>query len=251
MITSFNPARATFLQLGLACVAALTLVVLPAQAATTGSGRAATESRAVSDFEAISLSGSIDLIVRQGSKESVEVSADDNLLPLLETVVETGSSGKTLMVRFKRGERVWTKAPVKVTVQVVRLVGLASAGSGNLVVEALKTPSLKLAISGASDARFSELSTDTLEVRVAGSGDVQANGQARQVKVSIAGSGDVKLASLAADDVTVSIAGSGDAAVLANKSLRVSIAGSGDVQYSGTATDVSSSVAGSGSVKKK
>jgi uncharacterized membrane protein len=61
----------------------------------------------------------------------------------------------------------------------------------------------------------------------------------------------VKLASLAANDVTVSIAGSGDATVQANKSLGVSIAGSGDVQYSGTATDVRSSVAGSGRVTKK
>ena len=51
--------------------------------------------------------------------------------------------------------------------------------------------------------------------------------------------------------MTVSIAGSGDAAVLANKSLRVSIAGSGDVQYSGTAAEVRSSVAGSGRVTRK
>ena len=251
MITPFSATRATFVQLGLACVAALTLIVSPAQAATTGSGRVASENRNLSDFEAISLSGSMDLIVRQGSKESVEVSADDNVLPLIETVVESGAAGKTLHVRFKRGERVWTKAPVKVTVQVVRLVGLASSGSGNLRVEGLKTPILKLAISGSSDARFSELDADAFEVRVAGSGDVQANGHARQVKVSIAGSGDVKLASLAANDVTVSIAGSGDATVQANKSLGVSIAGSGDVQYSGTATDVRSSVAGSGRVTKK
>ena len=243
--------RATFLQFGLACVAALTIVISPAQAATTGSGKPATETRNVSDFEAIALSGAMDLVVRQGSKEAVEVTADDNLLPLLETVVESGSNGRTLHVRFKRGERVNTKGPIKVNVNVVKLSGLSAAGSGDIRVEGLKTPLLKLSVSGSSDARLNELTTDALEVRIAGSGDVQANGAAKALKVSIAGSGDVQMSALAADDVTVSIAGSGDAVVQANKSLGVSIAGSGDVQYSGTATAVRSSVAGSGQVTKK
>lgn len=243
--------RATFLQFGLACVAALTIVVSPAQAATTGSGRPATETRNVSDFEAIALSGAMDLVVRQGTKETVEVTADDNLLPLLETVVEQGSNGRTLHVRFKRGERITTKGPIKVNVSVIKLSGLSAAGSGDIRVEALKTPQLKLSVSGSSDAKLNELSADALEVRIAGSGDVRANGSTKGLKVSIAGSGDVNLSALAADDVTVSIAGSGDAVVQANKSLGVSIAGSGDVQYSGTAAEVRSSVAGSGRVTRK
>ena len=37
----------------------------PASAATTGSGRMATEQRAVSGFEAVATSGSIDLVLRQ------------------------------------------------------------------------------------------------------------------------------------------------------------------------------------------
>jgi hypothetical protein len=57
-------------------------------AGTTGSGKAATETRALPEFQAIELSGSMDLKVRQGSPQSVQVQADDNLLPLLETVVE-------------------------------------------------------------------------------------------------------------------------------------------------------------------
>ena len=245
-------ARSALLAFVLACISTLVLVSQPVQAATTGSGRAASESRPVGEFDAIAVSGSMDLVVRQtGAKESVEVTADDNLLPLLETVVESGSSGRTLMIRFKRGENIRSKAPIKVSVNAVRLAALASSGSGHLLVEALKTPALKLSISGSSDARLNELQADALDVRIAGSGDVSATGNARQLKVSIAGSGDVNLNALAADDVTVSIAGSGDAVVQANKSLGVSIAGSGDVQYSGTATAVRSSVAGSGHVSKR
>lgn len=234
-----------------AALASLGLAVSPAQAATVGSGKVAQETRTVGTFQAIAMTGSIDVEVRQGDKEAVEVSADDNLLPLIETVVESGAAGPTLMVRFKRGENLRIKSPVKVRVQVVKLGALSSSGSGDVSVQALKTPALRLSISGASDARLSELATDSLEVRIAGAGDVQASGQARQLKVAIAGSGDVRLEQLQADDVNVSIAGSGDAKVRADKSLGVSIAGSGDVEYSGAVTAVRSSVAGSGRVIRR
>ena len=63
---------------------ALTLsavMAAPAAASTVGSGRSATETRAVEGFEAVSLEGSIDLEVRQAAQASVAVTADDNLLP--------------------------------------------------------------------------------------------------------------------------------------------------------------------------
>ena len=63
-----------------------------ASAATAGSGRAATEARAVAPFEAIAVQGDIELEVRQSDAASLAVTADDNLLPLLETVVEGGTA---------------------------------------------------------------------------------------------------------------------------------------------------------------
>ncbi|WP_425257394.1 head GIN domain-containing protein [Rubrivivax sp. RP6-9] len=223
----------------------------PASAATTGSGRMATEQRAVSGFEAVATTGSIDLVLRQTGKEAVEVQADDNLLPLIETVVERGSRGPTLQVRLKRGERVHNHGQIRVTVDVVQLKAVSTAGSGDIVVDGLKTPSFHLSIAGASDARLNGLATELLDLRISGSGDVQAAGTATSVKLSIAGSGDANLAALVADDVHVRIAGSGDASVTANKVLDVSVAGSGDVRYGGSATTVKSSTAGSGTVSRR
>lgn len=236
----------------LALGAALALAALPqaAQARTVGSGTVATEARSVGEFQAVAQQGSIDLTVRQGAAASVQVSADDNLLPLVETVVEEGRSGPTLVVRFKRGERITTRNPVRVEIVMPKLVSLASAGSGDVIVEAFSTPSLRLAISGSSDAKLNSLTTDELAISISGSGDVAGSGQAGKLTVSIAGSGDVRLGELRADDVKVTIAGSGDATVHAEKALKVSIAGSGDVVYSGNAT-ADTKVAGSGSVRKR
>lgn len=216
-----------------------------------GSGKSATESRQVSDFEAISINGSFRLEVRQGTKEAVTVTGDDNLLPLIETLVEQGSNGRTLIIRSKRGESYRTRTEMKITVDVVKLVAIGSSGSGDVLVEALKTPSFKLSISGSGDATMRSLETDSMQLTIAGSGDVRAAGNAKKLRISIAGSGDAAMADLVADDVSISIAGSGDASVTANKSLTASVAGSGDVRYRGAPTELKTSVAGSGTVRKQ
>lgn len=258
---TFHLARHRLMVSVLLCALAAAPAMWPvaSHAATTqGSGTAATDTRTVPEFQAIGLSGGMDLVVRQGPTQSVQVQADDNLLPLLETVVESGSKGATLLVRWKRESGGWfgngsgvnPRTKVLVTVVVPRLTALSTAGAGDIRLETFSTPVLQVAISGSGDTRLEGLSTDELGVRIAGSGNVSGKGTAAKTSVSISGSGEVKLTEMRSDEVKVSIAGSGDAAVNAQKTLSVSIAGSGDVVYVGNA-EVKSSVAGSGSVKKK
>ncbi|WP_280154047.1 head GIN domain-containing protein [Piscinibacter sp. XHJ-5] len=217
-----------------------------AAAGVTGSGKAASEARPVSAFDTIVLKGAMHLVLRQGSKEAVEVRGDDNLLPLVETTVR----GNTLEIATRRGASYSTRNELVVTVEVVRLKELALAGAGDAVGDRLKTGPLKLRIEGSGDLRLTELSADTLVIDVAGSGDVTVGGRAGKLDVSIAGSGDVTTRELQADDVNISIAGSGGARVNARKTLAVSIAGSGDVDYTGEAA-VRTAIAGSGSVRKR
>ncbi|MEP7280576.1 MAG: head GIN domain-containing protein [Rubrivivax sp.] len=221
----------------------------PVQAAgsVVGSGTVATDTRRPGEFDAIAVGGGIDLTVRQAATAQLTLSADDNLLPLIETVVEGG----TLKIRFARGQSIRTRAPVKVAVDAVRLRAIASSGSGDVKVERFETPALALSLSGSSDAVLDALRTDSLAVDIAGSGDLRAQGSATRLKLSIAGSGEARLAALECDDVEVSIAGSGDVNVFARRSLKVDIAGSGDVSYRGGASQVTSSIAGSGSVSAR
>jgi hypothetical protein len=235
----------------LACLAfAQLLLPTSAEAATVhGSGTRASESRSVGEFQAVTLSGSMDLVVRQGA-QSVQVQADDNLLPLLETLVEPGGNGLTLVIRWKKGHSVHTRSKVLVTVSSPKLNALAGSGSGDIRLEAFNTPALKFAMSGSGDVHIDKLSTEDLDIGIAGSSDVVGSGRATRLKVSIAGSGDVRLGDLQADEVNIRIAGSGDAAVHAQKALAVSIMGSGDVRYSGNPS-LKTSVAGSGSIHKR
>ena len=219
-------------------------------AGPTGSGKTATETRALPEFQAIQIDGAMDLQIRQGAQQVVEVQADDNLLPLLETVVEGNDPAATLHVRWKKSTYVSSRSKLLVRVMLPKLSAIGMSGSGDVQLEAFNTPALKLALSGSGNARLKELNTEDLVLSLSGSSDVVGTGKASRLKVSIAGSGNVQLADLQADEVRVSIAGSGDASVNAQKTLDVSVAGSGDVVYTGNAT-VKSRVAGSGSIRRR
>jgi hypothetical protein len=206
----------------------------------------------VSGFDAVRSEGSINVVVRQGAKEGVTVTADDNLLPLIETrVVAEGHGGHALVIDTRRGTSFSTHNNVTVTVDAVQLHAVSLSGSGDLRIESFKTPALAVDMSGSGDAHLGQIDTQDLAVSVSGSGDVDGAGHAARLKIDIAGSGDVKLPLLQADDVKVGIAGSGDADVVANHEIDISIAGSGDVVYHGSGTLVSSSVVGSGDVRHR
>lgn len=243
--------RSTFVTPAVLLVALLSALLLTfapsAQAATTGSGRVVTESRAVAGYDAIAVAGSLDVVVRQGGREAVEVSADDNVLPLVETVVEA----RRLVVRMRPGTSLRSHSPIRVAVDVLQLSALSLSGSGDAIVGPLKAATFELAISGSGDARIERIEADSLGVAVSGSGDVRAAGRAGALRVRIAGSGDVDLREVVAAEASVSIAGSGDAAIHATRSAEVRIAGSGDVTVHGQPPVLKSSVAGSGHVIRR
>src|SRR5260221_5086148 len=68
-----------------------------------GSGKVAAENRSVAPFRAIHVTGSMQLVLHQGGKETLEVRADDNLLPLIETAVVDSAGIPTLQIGSKMG----------------------------------------------------------------------------------------------------------------------------------------------------
>lgn len=214
-----------------------------------GNGELTSELREASGFDAVNLVGAFDVVIRQGSTTRVEVRADRNLLPYLETQLHESTKGRTLEIGVKRGyEPVGSATPV-VTIEVPRLRAATVAGSGKIQVEPMASPQLEASITGSGDIRLHEVKADKLSLRVSGSGDIVASGSSALLQVSVLGSGDVRATGVAAEEVKVSIAGSGDAQVQAGRRLNVSIAGSGDVRYVGS-PEISSSIAGSGTVRR-
>lgn len=235
---------------GLSPAAAAVLSIAALLFAGTARAEIIDEPRAVAGFEAVSVRGGIDLVVRQSGREALQLRGDAEDLRLVETRVETGAHGRTLVIGPRKGESLSPRRPIRATLDVATLKAVSGSGSGDLQLGALATPALHLELAGSGDARLEGLATESLDIRIAGSSDVRASGRATRMEARIAGSGDLQSADLQSDEVALSIAGSGDAHVHAAKRLTVSIAGSGDVRYRGEPA-VSTSIVGSGRVARQ
>jgi hypothetical protein len=211
-----------------------------------GSGHVGKQARQVAHFSglAVDVPGKVELHV--GTTEGVSIEADDNILPLVETMVEND----TLHIRPVRQSLNLHPRTLHVTVNAREIDHLSLAGSGSVQADALRGRKLKVAIGGSGAIAAGAIDGDELAVRVAGSGSMSAGaGAVRSVSVSVAGSGDVDLGKVKAGEAEVNSAGSGNTTVWAQDRLSVKSVGSGDVSYYGD-PKVSRQVVGSGEVRR-
>jgi Putative auto-transporter adhesin, head GIN domain len=200
--------------------------VVTACSATAGSGQLATQSRQVSGFTSVELTGVGELSIDQTGTESLTVSAEDNLLPLLTSRVE----GDTLILGKKPNTRIVTSKPITYTLTMKDITGLAVSGSGTINAPKLTTAALRIEISG--------------------SGVITTAGNADDQSLEISGSGRYLADGLTSKTTTAEISGSGTGNVVASNALDVKISGSGTLTYSGN-PQVSQTVSGSGKLIKK
>jgi hypothetical protein len=233
----------------IALAASASTGALAAERSVRGSGRIATERRTVTGFERISISGSFEVEIHQGTQEGVELTGDDNLLALVETKVEGPAGAATLKIGPKSDAQLETTRPIRVGIDLVRLSAIGLGGSGSVAAQNLRVAKLGVAIGGAGSVALPGLEAERLVVDIGGSGRIGADGRAAELRVSIGGSGTCALPQLMVGDARIDIAGSGKAEVNVSQQLSISIAGSGLVRHTGAAVP-KVNIAGSGSVRR-
>ena len=208
-----------------------------------GSGDLVTETRQVSDFDSIDLSGVGEVIVTQGGSESLTVETDDNVMKHVKTVVENG----TLKLGFEEGINFIDPSRLVFNVGVDDLTGLTISGSGDVEADTIETDRLDVTVSGSGDIQIADLSTGELDTNISGSGEVSLAGEAAAQDVKISGSGKYLAGDLCGESVKVNVSGSGDATVCATETLDSNISGSGSVNYYGQPS-INASGSGSGTL---
>ncbi|HEY3475193.1 MAG TPA: head GIN domain-containing protein, partial [Anaerolineales bacterium] len=214
-----------------------------------GSDNILTETRNIGPFEAISIEyPGAEIIVQQGDKETVELEADDNLLPQLSTEVLSG----TLTIKNVETDWKTTVNPskqVKIDITVKDLTEIVlSAPVGDLKVNDLQADTLQLVLSGGAQVRLNGIHVDLLDSVLSGAGDIQASGMADEIKLVLSGLGDFNAAELESKKAVIELSGMGGATVRVEEELAVTITGAGSIQYFGH-PHVEQSVNGAGSVK--
>lgn len=210
----------------------------------SGSGKIVSEKRNVGHFDGVQTSGSIDVEIINDDKSSVEVEADNNVLPY----VITKSSDGLLDVYLKEGTS-FTNVHVKVLVTAPMIKKIAVRGSGNIESKnALRNAeSIETSISGSGDIK-ANVDAPTVEAAISGSGDIVLLGRCKNFEGSISGSGDLMCHDLLTENAQVKIAGSGSAHIFSSLKLAASVSGSGDIFYSGNPSSTEINKGGSGSI---
>lgn len=216
--------------------------------ALIGNGTLKTETREVSNFSGVVSNGPFDVVIIYGDTKAVNMEADENLLPYIETVV-----GKnTLVIQFKDERSVKTKNKIRVTVSATKLNTIVLNASGTITADGKFTNDgdTDITIAGSGNLDLSFDSFGILSTVINGNGNMKLKGNARELNAAINGSGDIDAYGVTVDQASVAIRGSGNVNITVNKSLSASIAGSGNVNYKGSATDVVEQSSGSGKVNK-
>jgi carbon monoxide dehydrogenase subunit G len=225
-----NRTQYTALVAGLAALVAIAATVLVSDvfqsspgSEVRGSGVAASEARALPVFDHVELSGSNNVVIRVGPRQTVVVHTDDNLVGRVMTNVER----RTLVVGDEPGSYT-TKSPTYVEITTPSLGGLTLSGSGAVSAVGIDSPRLKVAVPG--------------------SGLVRVSGRAKELDVALGGSGDAQLEQLVVRDAKVVVSGSGRADITATRSLDAAVSGTGAILYGGHPAGLRTNVTGVGAI---
>ncbi|NND85380.1 MAG: DUF2807 domain-containing protein [Acidimicrobiia bacterium] len=203
-----------------------------------GSGDVITETRDVDGFDTIDFRAFGTLIIEEGTRDSLTVRGDDNLMGRVETYTE----GDRLVIEIEDGIIPLPSDGFEYVVTVRDLRDLDVAGAGRVVVDGFTGDALDVDFSGAGTVDLRGVDVETLEVSFTGAGQMLASGRATFHDARISGAGNYDAGSLATAETTLSSSGAGNAEVWATDELTIDSSGVGKVSYWGSPnTDISTS----------
>src|SRR5688572_1841996 len=211
----------------------------------SGEGPAVVETRSTENFTGIEMGVPADLYYTQGNTFKVEITAQRNILDVIDTYVLEN----ILRVKVKHNVNLKSHDPViiKITAPAVRLLEIK--GSGNIrVPEPFEPASTTLSVDGSGNIVVAKLISEEVRAKISGSGNIQVyEGSVASESLSIDGSGLIDLSALVAGHASTNTSGSGTMRVNVTSTLDCRISGSGVVMYKGNPR-VSTNISGSGRV---
>lgn len=238
------------------CFPLLTMLLLLSGCALStlqGSGTVVSETRAVTAFEQVEVCCGMKLVLTQGDDIQLQLEADDNILPEIETIVRSG----TLTVRFRTNWGPFSfrlSQPVTVYLQMPAIHGVTISGGGSLEIErleadrvafefsggsqgtikTLQAQTVDLVTSGGGQTTIDTLDVDTLDLEVSGGGRVTLNGgTVTNQRVTVSGGSRYHAAAVEGETATLEVSGGGEAKVWVSETLRVQASSGSQVEYTG------------------
>ncbi len=191
----------------------------------TGSGNIAAEKRDAVDFKEIEVGGAFEVEITAQREFSVEVEADDNLLPLIKTEVSGG------VLRLETEQKICTKNAIRVRVSAPNIEDLEVSGASKVSLVNLKNESLQIDSSGAS------------KITVAG--------ETENLTADASGAGRIDAENLKTENASIDASGASKVIVHATNELKSDASGASSIIYSGNPKNIIKKTSGVSSIKEK
>src|SRR5215510_12907450 len=190
-----------------------------------GSGIMKTEKRSLAPFDSLEVSCHGSIQVHSQGQEGLEISGDDNIIPLITTEV----SGGILYIRSSKDYN--------------------SRDNLEIIVSA---PDLKkFVFSGAGKANLSNVKNDRVEMSLAGAGSLTASGETKESDITLSGAGSVDTKNLHAVNAKVNSTGIGSVEIYVTGQLDAKTSGIGEINYYGSPKIVNRQAGGIGKINER
>ncbi len=190
-----------------------------------GSGTLVTDPRSVSGFSSVEV-GSVFLVEITAQKAfGVEIDADENLLPYIQTEVRRG------VLHIETDRKISPSSPIRIRVTAPEIDSVDVSGVANVTVNDIQNADFRIDSSGAST--------------------VTASGETAEFMADVSGSTKINAENLKATGATIDASGASTVTVSVSGDLRAEASGASKVFYAGTPTNIDKSTSGSGRVSPR
>jgi hypothetical protein len=207
------------------------------------------ENRDVSDFNRVSVHDAGELIITQGSEETLLIEANADVLDRVTSEVCDGELRLGLKGWLDRLISWPQNIKIRYTLTLKELKGLNVSGACTVVAGSLTGQSLDISTSGSAKVNIDELTAETLKVDISGSGDFAIAGRIQEQQVHVSGAGDYRASGLESKSARLNLSGSSRVHLWVSDTLDVHISGMGTVEYTGS-PKVSQHISGMGKVRQ-
>lgn len=209
----------------------------------TGNKIVKTQDRTVSSFQAIKVSGGIDVELSQGNTLKLQVEADENLIALIRTEVKDG------VLNIYPSESIRDAKTLKIHLTFQQMDAITASGGCDIEsMQKLSFATLKVDLSGGCDIELS-CKADKLVCKQSGGCDAKFIGEAETGNFDVSGGCDVDAKELKLRNCTVDATGGSDVSIYATGELTLKASGASDISYYGKPAKVIKNATGSSDIR--
>ncbi len=196
-----------------------------------GSGKLITETKSVANFNKVSTSSNIDVIITQGLSFEVVVEADDNIMKYVVVTVDNN----TLKIGLAHNTS-FSNSHIKVKVTAPEYVALAASSSSSIKSIGVIQVKENLKIDANSSANVNcNVNGNTVLVSVHSSANIDLKGSIQNLVAETSSSADLNAFDLICENASAKANSSGTINVTVNHTLIANASSSGNVNYKGAA----------------